>query len=109
MFPTMTSVSTHVLDTVSGLPARGVPVELQALRGSDWQSLASGTTDDDGRVSALCEAAPGIHRLVFETAAYFQGDGFFPEVTVTFEITAERRLHVPLLLSRFGYTVYRGS
>ena len=106
----MTSVSTHVLDTTGGLPARGVPVELQALRSGAWESLGAATTDDDGRVSGFGEAAPGLHRLVFETAAYFGGvEVFFPEVAVTFEVAGERKLHVPLLLSRFGYTVYRGS
>jgi 5-hydroxyisourate hydrolase len=107
----MTSVSTHVLDTVSGLPAHGVAVALQALRGSGWESVGAGTTDPDGRILDLAGengAAQGRHRLVFDTGAYL-GESFFPEVTVTFEVNAERHLHVPLLLSRFGYTVYRGS
>jgi 5-hydroxyisourate hydrolase len=108
----MTSVSTHVLDTVTGRPAQGVPVQLQAQRdGTSWESIGGGTTDGDGRIADLAggdQAAPGRHRLVFDTGEYLDS-GFFPEVTVTFEIAGEARLHVPLLLSRYGYTVYRGS
>jgi 5-hydroxyisourate hydrolase len=110
----VTTVSTHVLDTVTGRPAAGVAVELQARHGDAWQPLGAGTTSADGRVAALAGpdgTEPGVHRLVFDTGPYLRdtGEAFFPEVAVTFEITTEQHLHVPLLLSRFGYSVYKGS
>jgi hydroxyisourate hydrolase len=112
----VTDVSTHILDTASGRPAAGIEVELQAATaGGQWRRLAAATTDEDGRARGLAGpsgAEPGVHRLVFHTAPYLSAahaGAFFPEVIVTFEIAAEDRLHVPLLLSPFGYSVYRGS
>ena len=97
------SLSTHVLDTASGMPAPGVPVALEAFDGS---TLARGSTDTDGRLRLWDGDLPtGTHRLVFET-----GGDFFPEVTVVFRVTEPgRHLHIPLLLSPYGYTTYRGS
>ena len=105
------SISTHVLDAVSGKPAAGVPV---ALLDAGHVTLASAHTDDDGRVAALGdELSPGVYRLQFDTAAYFTGRGigaFYPEVTIAFEITdAAGKYHVPLLLSPYAYSTYRGS
>ena len=105
----MTGISTHVLDTTTGRPAAGLAVSLEAFDDGQWQPLGSATTNDDGRVSELGVSGPGVHRLRFDTGAYLGQAAFFPEVTVTFEVTTESRLHVPLLLSRFGYSVYRGS
>ncbi|QBS41747.1 hydroxyisourate hydrolase [Nocardia sp. CS682] len=105
----MSTVSTHVLDAVRGAPAKHVAVTL--YRGAE--QLNSGTTDADGRIGALAEAlAPGTYRLVFDTGAYFAGqhvDTFYPEVSVTFAVTEERHYHVPLLLSPFAFSTYRGS
>ncbi len=112
----MSAITTHVLDTALGRPARGVPVRLEALGDDGARALlGEGRTDDDGRVGALGPArvAAGGHRLVFDTAAYFAAtgqQGFFPEVTVAFTVTdPEQHLHVPLLLSPFAYSTYRGS
>ncbi|WP_194832048.1 hydroxyisourate hydrolase [Nocardia sp. XZ_19_369] len=105
----MSTLSTHVLDAVRGAPAQHVAVTL--YRGAE--QLDSGTTDADGRIGALAETlAPGTYRLVFDTGAYFAGqhvDTFYPEVSVTFAVTAERHYHVPLLLSPFAFSTYRGS
>jgi 5-hydroxyisourate hydrolase len=107
------SVSTHVLDSVSGSPAVGVSVRLEHLAGDDWQHVSAGTTDDDGRIGSLGEVAAGRHRITFDTGAYFGAQGvetFYPEVTVVFDVTdPEWHHHVPLLLSPFAYSTYRGS
>jgi len=99
------SLSTHVLDTARGEPAAGVPVRLESL---DGQRLAEGVTDQDGRLRDWVPAwhwRAGTYRLVFATAG-----AFFPEVAVVFRVAdPDRHYHVPLLLSPFGYTVYRGS
>lgn len=110
------SVSTHVLDTARGRPASGVPVTL-SLRGSDgsWSVLGRGVTDADGRIQALSEGAlsAGVYRLEFDTANYFVQvgtSGFYPEVSIVFILqNPGEHLHVPLLLSPFGYATYRGT
>jgi 5-hydroxyisourate hydrolase len=111
------SVSTHVLDTARGRPAAGVPVRL-SHRGSDgaWSVVGSAVTDTDGRVRELSESgglAAGVYRLDFDTARYFQSQGthgFYPEVSVVFTVPDYgEHLHVPLLLSPFGYATYKGT
>lgn len=108
-------VTTHILDTSSGRPAADVQVELHAKNNGEWSQIASGTTDDDGRIRDLGPAQldTGVYRLRFETGPYFAHQGtptFFPEVTLCFEITdADQHYHVPLLLSPFAYSTYRGS
>lgn len=111
------SLSTHVLDTAKGWPAAGMQVFLDhRLSGGDWQHLVAAETDNDGRVARLVPAgglSAGVYRLTFATsewAASVGTDCFFPEVSVTFEVTAPtEHHHVPLLLSPFGYSTYRGS
>jgi 5-hydroxyisourate hydrolase len=110
----MSAITTHVLDTALGRPAEGVPVRLESV--SDGvTTLGTGTTNADGRIVDLGpERVPaGSYRLVFDTAAYFAAtgqSGFFPEVTLTFALTdSEQHYHVPLLLSPFAYSTYRGS
>jgi 5-hydroxyisourate hydrolase len=107
----VTAVTTHVLDTARGRPAPGMQVVLETYSEDGWLPLATALTDTDGRAADLAEspAGPGLHRLVFATGAYLGDGAFFPEVTVTFEIAEEEHLHVPLLLSPFGYSTYRGS
>jgi 5-hydroxyisourate hydrolase len=113
----VTAITTHVLDVALGRPAAGVPVRLEQLTQAGPAVLGEATTDDDGRVRGLgpADLRPGTYRLVFDTAAYRQArqEGeppFFPEVTVTFAVTDQHRdYHVPLLLSPFGYSTYRGS
>lgn len=106
-----TSLSTHVLDAVTGRPAAGMAVRLEALTGPGPQPLASRVTDADGRVADLATSlAPGSYRLLFDTGAYAGPDAFYPEVAVAFRVgTGGGHLHVPLLLSPFSYSTYRGS
>jgi 5-hydroxyisourate hydrolase len=109
----MSTLSTHVLDAVAGAPATGMPVALdrRSARGADWTPVGRGTTDHDGRISGLAPAPlePGVYRLVFDIDACTGDAGFYPEVTVVFRITEERHYHVPVLLSPFAYSTYRGS
>ena len=119
MTPDRSAVTTHVLDTALGRPAAGVPVRLERVQTpADTQgstAVASGTTDADGRVTDLGpdRLEPAAYRLVFDTAAYFAATGqtaFFPEVALTFTLSdSEQHHHVPVLLSPFAYSTYRGS
>lgn len=112
------SVSTHVLDTAHGRPAEGVPVSLDAATDDGgWRRIGATTTDADGRAPDLVDADvvidAGVHRLTFDTGTWFARRGvatFYPVVHVHFAIAdADQRHHVPLLLSPFGYSTYRGS
>jgi 5-hydroxyisourate hydrolase len=109
-------ITTHVLDTARGSPAAGVEVTLErgSAAGEPWTTVASARTGADGRIGELGGApVAGHYRLRFDTGAYFQAAGtaaFFPEVTVHFVVERpEEHHHVPLLLSPFGYSTYRGS
>jgi 5-hydroxyisourate hydrolase len=110
-------ITTHVLDTALGRPAAGVAVVLeQETAAGEWRAIGGGETDLDGRLRPLlsdASPAPGVYRLVFDTRSYFARRDiatFFPSITVAFEIPAEGgRYHVPVLLSPFGYSTYRGS
>ena len=106
----MATLSSHVLDTGRGRPAAGVPVELRSAAG---EVLGATVTDGDGRVAGLGgDLSPGTYRLRFDTAAHFAATGttaFYPEVVVAFSVGEEPHYHVPLLLSPFGYSTYRGS
>jgi 5-hydroxyisourate hydrolase len=110
------SLSSHVLDAVRGTPARGVAVRWDRRSGDEWDPVARAVTDDDGRVSewgADADTTRGVHRLVFDSGDYFGAQGsttFYPEVVVVFEVAdADAHHHVPLLLSPFAYSTYRGS
>ena len=110
------SLTTHVLDTARGRPAAGVRVTVEARAGDGWTPVGRGVTDGDGRVPGLVPEgalAAGVHRLTFATGDWFlaQGlEGFYPEVTVVCRITDPGgHYHVPLLLSPYGYSTYRGS
>ncbi len=109
----MSTVSTHVLDAGLGRPAQGVPVRLSRVSADEIVVLTEGTTDADGRITELQPGLePGTYQLRFDVADYAAASSqsmFFPEVTVTFAITDERHHHVPLLLSPFAYSTYRGS
>jgi 5-hydroxyisourate hydrolase len=113
----VSGLSTHVLDLALGRPAAGVPVRLEALRDGAWAPLAEAATNADGRVARLlpegAALVPGDYRLTFDTAAYFAargGESFYPAVAVAFTVRdAAQHYHVPLLLSPFGYSTYRGS
>jgi 5-hydroxyisourate hydrolase len=107
------SLSTHVLDSVTGRPAIGVAVLLERRVGDGWQQVSAQATNEDGRIGSLGEVSTGQHRITFDTGGYFGARGvetFYPQVTVTFEVTdPDRNHHVPLLLSPFAYSTYRGS
>jgi 5-hydroxyisourate hydrolase len=114
----MSAITTHVLDTSRGCPAVGVPVVLQQRTDGDrWHLVGSGQTDETGRLRDLLAEGtalvPGMYRLIFDTQRYFDAQGlrgFYPHVIVVFEATpGEVHYHVPLLLSPFSYTTYRGS
>lgn len=104
-------ITTHVLDTALGKPAVGVPVQLL----QNGKVLAQAATDENGRVLSLMNGpiAPGTYELRFDTAAYAAATGgemFYPHVSITFRIEkANEHFHLPLILSPFGYTTYRGS
>ena len=110
----MSTLSTHVLDTALGRPAAGVPITLAR---ADGTPLGAGATDADGRLRDLVPAGAslgeGTYRLRFDLAAYFAAAGreaFYPEVTVVFRVGArDEHYHVPLLVSPYGYSTYRGS
>jgi 5-hydroxyisourate hydrolase len=97
------TLSTHVLDTSSGRPAGGIRVRLE-LHDDGWRTIAEDHTNDDGRISGWDTPEPAVYRLVFEVAGEF-----YPEVIVAFRVTDDSHYHVPLLISPFGYSTYRGS
>jgi len=113
----MSGITTHVLDTSRGRPAEGVPVTLEVEVVGGWELIGKGTTNADGRISELVSTeislAAGVYRLIFDTTKYFasrQVQGFYPQVTIVFRIEdPAQHHHVPLLLSPFGYSTYRGS
>jgi len=114
----MSAITTHVLDTSRGKPAVGVSVLLERRAGhDDWHAVGRGDTDADGRVRELIpDGGPliqGVYRMKFDTGRYFDALGvqaFYPEVVVVFEATPDdAHYHVPLLLSPFGYSTYRGT
>jgi 5-hydroxyisourate hydrolase len=114
----MSGISCHVLDTSRGRPAGGVALRLERLASgsNEWHTLATTQTDADGRAAGLEGTTPrvlGPHRLTFELESYFERTGqalFFPRVQVEFVVgSASEKYHVPLLLSPFGYSTYRGS
>ncbi|WP_205621019.1 hydroxyisourate hydrolase [Intrasporangium chromatireducens] len=110
----MSAITTHVLDTALGKPAAGVPVRLEFVKDT-VTTLATAQTNADGRVSDLGpdRVEAGTYRLVFDTASYFRATGqnaFFPEVSLTFTLSdPDQHYHVPVLLSPFAYSTYRGS
>jgi 5-hydroxyisourate hydrolase len=111
----MSGITTHILDTSLGKPAAGVRVLLEVRRAKAWSEIGAGVTDADGRLRTLTSAtiAAGTYRIGFDTGAYFAAQGveaFYPNVTVVFVVKdTTAHYHVPLLLSPFGYSTYRGS
>jgi 5-hydroxyisourate hydrolase len=116
------AITTHVLDLATGRPAKGIRVLLRKKEEDSrrWTVIGSGMTNADGRVEALLPAdsaiSAGTYQLRFDTLFYFKEDpsslssAFFPEVAITFSVTdPEAHYHVPLLLSPFGFSTYRGS
>jgi 5-hydroxyisourate hydrolase len=110
------ALSTHVLDANTGRPASNVALTLhRRAEAGSWEPISEGVTDDDGRCGTLAPEGlqAAIYRLDFDTGAYFVATGqkgFYPEVSIVFEVTEPtRHYHVPLLLSPFAYSTYRGS
>ena len=109
-------ITTHVLDTAVGRPAKGVAIVLERNEDDEWKPVGAGTTDDDGRLRTLTPQGPvqpGTYRLKFAHGAYFTAQGtpsFFPQVEIHFTIVdGAQHYHVPLLLAPYGYSTYRGS
>ncbi len=113
-------ITTHVLDTAIGRPGRGIGVTLEQAADSahldrEWNLVGRGVTDGDGRLRDLTPASieAGVYRIRFDTAAYFAANAtttFFPRVEILFRIDdGTQHYHVPLLISPFGYSTYRGS
>lgn len=111
------TLSVHILNQQTGVPSSDVTVTLEKEQQGNWAQLASGKTDQDGRIKSLYpqdkEMEPGVYRVVFKTGDYFKSqkaDSFFPEIPVLFTVTrANEKLHIPLLLSQYGYSTYKGS
>ena len=104
----MSHITTHVLDSSRGLTAAGMPVQLSGPDGL----IASSVTNADGRVTSLGpeQLPPGSYTLAFDTAKYFaETPAFYPRVSIEFRVSGDEHYHVPLLLSPFGYSTYRGS
>jgi 5-hydroxyisourate hydrolase len=109
----MSSITSHVLDTTRGRPAAGIPVILDfQVSNQQWKFIARGVTDADGRIQSF--VTPGVHldkgtyRLTFEIESYELG--FYPSIVLVFRMdNPSEHYHIPLLLSKFGYTTYRGS
>lgn len=113
----MSSVTTHVLNTAKGEPGKGIQVTLDIKQEDRFENIGSGTTDEDGRVKDLLandhQLKTGIYRISFDTGSYYKAQGekcFYPEASIVFEVEIEsEHYHVPLLISGFGYSTYRGS
>lgn len=112
----ISKITSHVLDTSMGKPARGISTRLEKLIDDVWTEIGSSETDADGRINNLIakdSVEPGIYRIRFDTGSYFSQtgqSGFYPMVCIEFQvIDADQHYHIPLLLNPFGYSTYRGS
>jgi 5-hydroxyisourate hydrolase len=112
----MSQITTHILDTTKGKPAAGVTITLLQQVGDNWQEIASGATNSDGRIADLLprekQLELGVYKIKFDTQEYFAQDStanFYPFVEIVFTVAATEHYHVPLLLNPFGYSTYRGS
>ena len=112
----MSQITTHILDTTKGKPAVNVTIALLQQAGDNWQEIARGVTNPDGRIADLLpketQVELGVYKMKFFTKEYFEQDGtayFYPFVEIVFEVAAAEYYHVPLLLNPFGYATYRGS
>ncbi|MFI5345704.1 MAG: hydroxyisourate hydrolase [Elusimicrobiota bacterium] len=111
----MSPITTHVLDTALGRPAAGITLILSKSSGSGWTNVGRGVTDADGRCKSLMKEGKlkkGAYRLTFGVASYFKKTkqlSFYPSVSIVFTVRDARHHHVPLLLSPWGYSTYRGS
>lgn len=113
----MSQITTHILDTSLGKPAQGVAIVIeQSIGNNTWKEIGRGATNSDGRLPGLLDDGvilkPGVYRLFFDTAGYFNSIGtssLYPFVHIVFEVKDASHYHIPLLLNPFGYSTYRGS
>ena len=112
----MSQITTHVLDTSAGKPAKGIEIKFFKSENSVWNEVAKGVTNDDGRISDLLEEGisleRGIYKMHFRTEEYYKEKktkSFYPFVEIVFIIDSDEHYHIPLLLNPFGYTTYRGQ
>lgn len=112
----MSPITTHVLDTSSGRPASGIGIQLYVNNNGSWKLTAEGKTNENGRIGDLLKQDEilqnGIYKMKFETDSYFSEKkvkSFYPYVEIIFEIDSDEHYHIPLLLSPYGYSTYRGS
>jgi len=111
------TLSVHILNQQTGLPSPDVTVTLEKQQQNNWTTLASAKTDPDGRIKSLYpqeqDMQPGVYKVTFKTSEYFRSqklESFFPEIPVQFTVTrTNEKLHIPLLLSQYGYSTYKGS
>ena len=112
--PNRAPITTHVLNIATGKPAEGIEIMLEKQNGSNWAAIKTAKANADGRVDDLMakgtKADAGVYRMTFQTGAYFKNDTFYPRAEVIFEIkSTDQHYHVPLLVSPYGYSTYRGS
>ena len=111
------TLSVHILNQQTGLPSPDVTVTLEKQQQNSWTTLTSAKTDPDGRIKSLYpqeqDMQPGVYKVTFKTSEYFRSqklESFFPEIPVQFTVTrTNEKLHIPLLLSQYGYSTYKGS
>ncbi len=104
-------ISTHILDTTKGQPAKDVTVILEQQQNNSWKEIGTDKTNADGRIVFNCPKEQGVYRLTFHVEDYYQSeDHFFMNTPIIFKVkNTERKYHVPLLLNPYGYSTYRGS
>ena len=109
-------ITTHALDTSVGVPASNMMITLKGLSNDEWKPISVGITNNDGRIGDVLPAgrklSTGIYMMIFNTKAYYESHnqkGFYPEVSIQFEVTDTSHYHIPLLINPFGYSTYRGS
>ncbi len=112
----MSQITTHILDTSRGKPGEEITVILSQQQAEGWKQLALGSTDSQGRNTDLLnddtKLELGVYRLRFETREYFEKLGvlsFYPFVEITFNVTSDEHYHIPVLISPYGFTTYRGT
>jgi 5-hydroxyisourate hydrolase/2-oxo-4-hydroxy-4-carboxy-5-ureidoimidazoline decarboxylase len=115
-FLKVSQITTHVLDTSTGIPGKNISIRLQSNKNGNWQTIAQGITNADGRIPDLLpqdkNLKPDTYKMVFDTGKYYaesQTKTFYPEVEIIFQTFDETHYHVPLLVNPFGYSTYRGS
>ena len=111
----MGQLTTHILDTSTGKPAKGIKVSLEFFKSGNWENITGNITNDDGRIPDFTDnlnLERGNYQITFQTGEYFKANGikgFYPHVSIVFILDSDEHYHVPLLLNPYGYSTYRGS